>query len=258
MVQIVTSKIFAKFPHIKHGYFTRKGGVSDGNYTSLNFGYNSGDLKENIEKNYQIAAKHLNIPVANIITLIQTHSDIIHEYKQNNIIKANAVAGDAVFTLEKNIAMSVLTADCLPILIYASDLDVISAIHAGWRGAFSGIINKFIEQILQQGAKAKNIYIALMPSICQASYEVDINFYNNFMWQNPKNIDCFKKTTNHKFLFNLRLYAKNILQSYKITNIDDINLDTYSNNNKCFSHRKFTHGNQLSTGRNLSFIIKTN
>lgn len=256
MVEVITSKIFTKFPHIKHGYFSSKGGISVKNYKSLNFGYNTNDLVRNIDRNYQIAAQNLNISRDNIITLKQTHSNIIHEFKENSRFMTNILEGDGIFTSADNIAISVLTADCLPILIFISDLNIIAAIHAGWRGAINGIIDNFFINIFQKGAKKENVYVALMPSITQKSYEVGINFYNYFIKQNPNNIKFFQKSSKYKFLFNLRLYVLEILYSYNLSNIDDIAIDTYSNNHICFSHRRSIHNKTMDTGRNLSFIMK--
>ncbi len=256
MVEIIRSTIFTKFPHIIHGYFTRKGGVSKGEYAALNFGYNSGDLKANIDQNYQIAANYLNLGLENIITLKQIHSNIIHEFNDEHNKQKQYYEADGLFTQQHNLALTILTADCLPIIIYASDIDLIGAIHVGWRGAYLAIINNFLDCIMAKGAKIQNIYVALMPAIAQNSYEVDLDFYQKFLQLNNKNKECFIEKGKDKFLFNLKLHALNIFHSYNITNIDDIKIDTYEHKDLAFSYRRATHEQSYKTGRNLSFIAK--
>ena len=246
--------ISSKYLPVKHGFFCKNGGVSTGNYKSLNFAGN--DSTENIAKNYSLIAKYLNISVQDIITVKQYHSNqiIILDDPKTQHITANYYKADGLITNIKNIAISILTADCLPILLYAPDIGYIAAIHAGWKGAFNNIVINAIKSLISKGAKAENIICAMLPSICIESYEVDKKFYDNFIKQNTHNKNCFL-LTNNKFFFDLRKYVKTQLISSGIKIIDDLAIDTYTNNDNYFSYRRATHNNLPDTGRHLSFIM---
>ena len=257
-IKIIESTLLKQFANIKHGFFSRLGGSSTGIYKSLNFGFGSEDNKEDIIKNYNLAAKHLNIDTKNIITVKQFHSNICIDLDKNSQLEPRYYDADALITNLPGLAISALTADCVPILLYAKDIGYISAIHAGWKGALCGIIHNTVKKLCNHGAQPNNIFASIMPSICQKSYEVDKIFYNKFLDQNISHQQYFIPTDKNKFLFNLRNYVIDILSSLNITQIDNVEIDTYSNENTCYSYRRATHKNQPDMGRHISFIYLEN
>jgi YfiH family protein len=255
MVKYIKSNYLNQFPELEHGYCTKIGGVSKGIYSSLNLGLNSYDNKQDILKNFQILANDLAISKNNIIILNQYHSNqALNFTKKDNYTKLYYKA-DAIITNLRNIAISVFTADCVPLLIYAKDVSYIAAIHAGWHGAFTGIIENSIKKLAALGANIAELHIAVMPSITEDSYEVDLIFYENFIGKNQSYISYFKKNSREKFQFNLRAFVIDICKNFYIKNIDNLEIDTYKNEDICYSHRKATHASLIDTGRNLSFIM---
>ena len=142
---MIKSKKLSKFQQINHGFFDKKGGKSIGIYKSLNCGIGSSDSKKNVLNNLKIVCKKINCSSKNLILLNQIHSNKFYFISKNLKFNKKKLKGDALITNVKNIALGVLTADCVPILIYDKNLKVISIIHAGWKGAYVGIIKKVIK-----------------------------------------------------------------------------------------------------------------
>ena len=164
---MIKSKKLRKLKNINHGFFNRKGGKSTGIYKSLNCGPGSKDKKTNIKKNLQIVKNYFNKKSKRIILLNQIHSNKYIYIGKNKKIGNKKFKADAIITNQKNLPIGILTADCVPILIYDNVSKVIAAIHAGWRGAYKGIINKVINFMIKKGSKRKNIYAAIGPCISQ-------------------------------------------------------------------------------------------
>ena len=172
---MIKSKKLLKFRDIKHAFFNNKGGVSKGIYKSLNCGRGSADLKKNILKNLEIVAKKIKISKKNIILLNQVHSSNVHYISKKKKFQKR-LKGDALITDTDNLALGILTADCVPILIYDPYKKIISAIHAGWKGAIGGILESTISGMTQQGAQINEISSAIGPTIGPLSYEVGPEF----------------------------------------------------------------------------------
>ena len=139
------SKKLKKFKRIKHCFFSRKGGFSKGIYSSLNCGKGSKDNKKKINQNLNYVAKKMDIEFNNLVLMHQTHSNKVEIIKKSNSKKR--IFSDALITSNKRIALGVLTADCVPILIYDDKNEIVACIHAGWKGALSNIIKKTIHKI---------------------------------------------------------------------------------------------------------------
>lgn len=255
MLKYIKSNLLNNFTEISHAYCSKIGGVSDGVYSSLNFGLNTNDDKHHILENFKILANDLNIDVNKIITVNQYHSNEVLLFKETSEFAKLHYNADAIITNLKNIAISVFTADCVPILIYAKDISYIAAIHAGWMGAFNGILENSFKELRNLGADISSLNIAIMPSIAVESYEVDLDFYKKFITKNARNKKYFTKNDNDKFQFDLREFVIDICKNYQINNIDDLKIDSYKNRDICFSYRRATHENAKDTGRNLSFIM---
>ena len=150
--------------------------------------------------------------------------------------------------------IAVLTADCGPILIYDDHRKMIAAIHAGWRGAYKGIVQKVIQFMLKKGCKLKNIVAAIGPAISKKNYEVQLEFKKKFVKKNKKNTKFFT-TTKKMINFDLKGYVKSQIQSNLISKIDLIDIDTFDTKNNFFSARKSLKLKNDDYGRNISVIM---
>ena len=162
---------------------------------------------------------------------------------------------DALVTNIKNLPISVITADCVPIIFYDEIKEIIAIAHAGWKGAKSGIIENTIAEMLNLGAKIKNITAIIGPTIKQESYEISQEFFDDFIKTDPKNKAFFitAKKENH-FMFDLTLYCVSRLKDLKITQILDQKIDTYKNEKDWFSYRRSNQRSEPDCGRNISVI----
>ena len=159
-----------------------------------------------------------------------------------------------MITNQKNLPIAVLTADCVPILICDNKKKMISAIHAGWKGAFKNIIGRVIKFMLKKGCKSKNIIASIGPSISVKNYEVQEDFKRKFIKKDRKNIKYFINR-NNKLYFNLTGYVNSLLLQNDIKNIETIKIDTFDIKNKFFSARRAISLKHDDYGRNISIIM---
>ncbi len=247
------SKKLLKHLDIRHCFFNRKGGKSKGIYKSLNCGKGSLDKKNFVNKNLIIASKKISKSSNKLILLNQVHSNKYFFIKNYNSRK-NKLIGDALITNKRKIILGVLTADCVPILIFDRKLKMISAIHAGWKGAFKGIISAVIKCFKKNGSESKNLIAAIGPCITQKNYEVQKDFKLKFFKQSKGNKIFFKNIRN-KTYFSLNKYVYYQLKSLGVKNIDIIDKDTYNPKNNFFSARRSIHKKENDYGRNISLIM---
>jgi polyphenol oxidase len=242
-----------KDSNVRHAFFSRRGGSSSGLLSSLNFRKKC-DTKENIIKNQNKVIKFFG--VNSIKTVNQVHSPdplIINNYDS---VRDN-VNADSIVTNLKGMLIAVETADCCPLLLAEPDNKVIAAIHAGWRGAFTGIIESTISAMIGLGAKTDRILVALGPTISQETYEVDTAFYNSFIKEDKLNERFFISSKNKKhYMFDLPGY---ILMRLEISNIENINADnlglnTYTDESNFFSCRRAYHKGEAIFGTQISAI----
>ena len=249
------SKKLKKFQNIKHCFFSRQGGFSKGIYYSLNCGKGSKDKKQNIYKNLFNVSKKMKISLDSLLLMRQTHSNkviIVHE-KNKKLKKFNS---DALITKLKGFSLGVVTADCVPIILYDINNQIIGCIHAGWKGASSGIIENTVKKFKKINSKNK-IFASIGPCIGKKSYEVDVEFYKKFISISKKNIKYFLKKNNHKHLFNLRKYVNDKLIKLNVR-VDHVNFDTFKEKNKFFSFRRSQKLGENDYGRCISVISLTN
>ena len=244
------SKKLKRFKEIKHCFFSKRNGYSKGIYKSLNCGYGSKDNKKNIQKNLKLVAKKMRVKQENLVLMHQTHSNKVIEIKRMNYKKK--IYADAIITKMRGISLGVLTADCVPIILYDSRNKIIGCIHAGWKGAFKNIIKNTIHKIRKISSKSK-IYASVGPCIGLKSYEVDIKFYKKFILKSGKNKLYFLKKSKTKKLFNLRRFVTDKLKECKVE-VDQVNHDTFAENNKFFSYRRSNILKQKDYGRCISTI----
>ena len=244
------SKKLKKFKEINHCFFSRKGGYSSGIFKGLNCGRGSKDNKIKVQKNLSYVSKKMFLNKNKLILMHQTHSNKVLEIKKNNYKRR--INSDAIISQEKGLLLGVVTADCVPILLYEKRNKIIGCIHAGWKGAFSGIIKKTILKIKRINSK-NIIFASVGPCIGKKNYEVDIEFENKFLIQSKKNKKYFSKKNKYKRLFDLRKFVADRLLELKVK-VDHVNHDTFEEKHNFFSYRRSSKLNHRDYGRCISVI----
>ena len=244
------SKNLKKFKKIKHCFFSRKGGFSKGFYKGLNCGKGSKDKKKNILKNLTYVSQKMFIKKNKLVLMNQTHSARVIEVKKNNYKKI--MNSDAIITKVKGIALGVVTADCVPVIIYDFKNEIVGCIHAGWKGAFSGIIKNTVNKIKKINSKTK-IFASIGPCIGVKNYEVDLIFYKKFLNKSKTNKRYFSHKNKNKKLFNLRKFVADKLLELKVK-IDHVNHDTFKEKTNFFSYRRSSKLKQNDYGRCISIV----
>ena len=242
------SKKLKKFSNIKHVFFSRKEGFSRGIYKGLNCGRGSKDNRKHILKNLKYVCNKMNVNEKNLILMNQTHSNKVIEIKKNNYLKK--INSDAIVTKKNEYALGVLTADCVPILLYDKKNKIIGCIHAGWKGAFSDIIRKTVEKIKRMSSK-NEIYACIGPCIGKKSYEVDL-FFSKIYYKVKKILNTSQKNESKK-LFNLRKFVADKLIALNVK-VDHLNFDTFKEKTNFYSFRRSKILNQNDYGRCISVI----
>tara|TARA_B100000674_G_scaffold167421_1_gene134838 strand:+ start:173 stop:931 length:759 start_codon:yes stop_codon:yes gene_type:complete len=250
---LIKSKKLSNIKGIKYGFFNSNGGVSKNIYKSLNCGPGSNDTSSNVKKNLNIVKKKISKVSKDIFLLNQIHSNkfVFIDSRYKSKIKAKA---DAIITNQKNLPIAVLTADCVPILVFDNQKKIIAAIHAGWKGAFKGIISNVIKFMVKKGSKPKSIIAVIGPAISVKNYEVQKDFYKKFI-RKDKTSHKFFKMNKEKLYFNLTSYVKSLIFKSGVKKIEKIDIDTFDIKNKFFSARRSKSLNHADYGRNISIIM---
>jgi YfiH family protein len=246
------SKNLKKFKKINHCFFSRKRGFSKGIYKSLNCGRGSKDNKKAVRKNLNLVSKKMRIKRDKLVLMHQTHSNSVVEIKQTNFNKK--IVADAMITRLKGIALGVVTADCVPVILYDAKNDIVGCIHAGWRGAFLNIIKNTISKIKKINSDNR-IYASVGPCLGQKNYEVDYKFYKKFINNSSKNKRYFQNKNNKKKLFNLRNFVTDKLIQLKVK-VDHVNRDTFAEKSNFFSYRRSYKLKQKDYGRCISIVCR--
>ena len=253
---------------IKHGFFTRLGGVSTGVYDSLNCGFGSADKPENIRVNRARVCTALGLPDDRLAGLYQTHSPdcvIIDSFPSTDFPSTEARPhADGLVTKLDNIGLAILGADCLPVLFADPHAGVIGACHAGWRGAVGGIIENTVDAMCRIGASLGDIAMVIGPGIHQKSYQVSADMVTDILNQNPDVATCFmpdpaaeisaEGASHH--LFDLPSFALKAGQRAGLHHIHTTPFDSYAETSLFYSHRRATHQNEADSGRLISVITK--
>ncbi len=244
------------FPsNIEHGFFTRQGGNSTGLFSTLNVGLSKGDHRETVIANRKKIARYFQQPLTSLCFAEQIHGNTALFIDKPYDLKTPPKA-DALITNVQGLIMGVQTADCVPILLYDPTAPLVAALHGGWKGALSGIIENTIKLMLQRGSKRENLVALIGPCIAQESYEADEDFYQTFRKKNH-NWSSFFKQGNHegKFFFDLEGFVKQKLQEESIQAIHTLAQDTYKNANLFFSCRRSFHTGEPTFGNQASCIM---
>ena len=244
------SKKLKKIKKINHCFFSRKNGFSKGIYKGLNCGKGSKDKKGDVKKNLDYVAKKMGVERGKLILMHQTHSNKVVEINKKNYEKK--VIADAMITKMKGFALGVVTADCVPIILYDEKNQIIGCIHAGWKGTLLGVIKNTVSKIKKISSSNK-IYACVGPCIGKKSYEVDKNFYKMFVAKSRNNKIYFSNKNKTKKLFNLRKFVTNKLIKANI-NVDQVDRDTFTEKSNFFSYRRSCKLKQKDYGRCISAI----
>lgn len=240
-------------PGVSHGFFSRKGGVSDGTYASLNVGRGSGDDPANVAENRERVAQAIGTNADHLLGLWQCHS--------RDVLILDAPLGDTrpkadgLVTKTRGLALSALAADCGPLLFSDPKAEVIGACHAGWRGALSGITDATIDAMESLGAKRERIRAVLGPCISQDNYEVGSEFRDTFVAEDETYDRFFKLGAGGKPNFDLKRFILMRLRRAGLSYIDALPDCTYGLPEDYFSYRYNTHNGVSDYGRNISAIM---
>ena len=164
------------------------------------------------------------------------------------------IKADAIITDQKKLPIAVLTADCVPVLLYDYEKEIIAAIHAGWKGAYKNIIKNTLNKLKEKGSKMRDLIAVVGPCISIENYEVRNDFLNKFVKKSIQNKKYFK-FYNDKIFFSLNSYIKSQLKKCNVKKIEIINKDTYPKKNKFFSSRRSINEKFNDYGRNISVIM---
>ena len=242
---------------LKHGFFTASGGISRGVYESLNCGYGSNDNPALIDENRRRVAAGLGFAPDKLFGLKQYHSTTaILLSDEANSTRDQRPDADAFVTRRRDIALAILTADCVPVLFADRNHGVIGAAHAGWRGANGGILESTITMMCDNGATLSSIEAVIGPAIAKSSYQVGDDCRNAITNTHPDASQFFTLDPNasEKHLFDLPAFTAWKISRIGLTKITDLAIDTYDSANNLFSHRRATHAQLPDTGRQVAVI----
>lgn len=244
-------------PGIRHGFFTRDGGNSEGLYAGLNCGLGSQDDPARVLENRARVARHLGGVRPEVLTVYQIHSGTAVR-AEGPIARDALPKADAVVTTVPGLVIGILTADCTPVLFADPDAKVVGAAHAGWRGAVAGIIEATVAQMERAGARRDRIRAAIGPTISQSAYEVGPDFEAEVMGLDPANREFFTNPPpGEKARFDLPGFVAHRLEALSLANIDRVSPCTYADESKFFSFRRTTHRSEPDYGRQISAIVVT-
>jgi YfiH family protein len=253
---MITVETLEDDPAIRHAFFTRRGGVSDGLFQSLNCGFGSGDAETNVARNRGIAMERLSLSADRLVTCYQIHSASVVTVERPWAREA-APRADGMVTRVPDIALGVLAADCAPILFDDPVANVIGAAHGGWRGALSGIAEAAIEQMEALGAERGRIRTAIGPCIASSSYEVGPEFRQKFLTEDPTSASFFTLAARPgRFMFDLPGYIEHRLARAGIAIAERVSHDTVAEDDLFFSYRRACLRGENGYGRGLSVIAR--
>lgn len=254
---MLQAQSLSKLPGIRHGFFTRTGGVSEGLYESLNGGVGSEDSPARVAENRARMAERLGVAPAHFLTCYQIHSPEV-VVAETPWPAAERPRADAIVTRVPNLAIGVSTADCGPVLMADPQARVIGAAHAGWRGALTGVIEHTLAAMEKLGAKRNRIVAATGPMIRQPNYEVGQDLIDRFVAVEPNTIRFFKPAARPAHaMFDLAGYIVWRLRRAGIESIEDLGLCTYADPAQFYSYRRATHRGESDYGRHVNAIALT-
>jgi polyphenol oxidase len=248
------SPLLSAVPRLRHAFFSRDGGVSEGIYAGLNGGIGSNDDPTKVAENRRRMAQHLGVPREHLLTAFQIHSPDV-AVASAPWDTASRPRADAIITRTEGLAIGITAADCGPILLVDPNARVIGAAHAGWKGALTGIVESTVEAMEKLGADRANILAAIGPLIRQYSYEVGNEFVERFIEADVENSLFFVPAAREgRAMFDLAGLIRMRLENAGVLVIDDIGIDTYSDQ-RFFSYRRSVHRKEQDYGRHVHAIV---
>jgi YfiH family protein len=247
------SPLLSAIPGLRHAFFSRDGGVSDGIYAGLNGGIGSNDDPANVAENRRRMAEQMGVTSENFLTLFQVHSPdaVVTSAPWTTPSRPRA---DALVTRTEGLAIGVTAADCGPILFVEPNARVIGAAHAGWKGALTGIIESTVDAMETLGAERAGVVAAIGPLIRQHSYEVGNEFIERFVEADAENALFFIPAAREGHaMFDLAGFIRMRLENAGVLMIDDIGVDTYSDE-RFYSYRRSVHRKEPDYGRHVHAI----
>ena len=247
------AKSLAALPGIRHAFFTRSGGVSDGVYASLNGGGGSSDKPSNVAENRARMAAALAVTPERLLTAYQIHSPdvVVAETPWPHRQRPRA---DAIVTKMPGLALGISTADCGPVLFAEPQAQVIGAAHAGWRGALAGVLEATIVAMERLGAARSRIVAAAGPMIRQPNYEVGPDLVEQFLAADAGNARFFVPGRPGRSMFDLAGYVVDRLERAGIAGVEYLGHCTYAEEARFYSYRRTTHRAEPDYGRHINGI----
>ncbi|NUH65808.1 peptidoglycan editing factor PgeF [Sulfitobacter sp. S0837] len=247
-LEILTSDALSPF---RHGFFTRRGGASSGVFAGLNCGTGSSDQSEIVSINRARVAEAMDVAPDHLVGVHQVHSATVVTATAPSEDKPRA---DALVTRTPGLALSVLTADCQPVLFGDAEAGVIGAAHAGWRGALDGVLDATVDAMVDLGAQRERITAVIGPTISQRAYEVGPEFMDNFLNEDPTFARYFAQGDEDRLLFDLPGFGLNRLRAAGVGHAEWTRHCTYSDPQRFYSYRRTTHAKEADYGRLIAAI----
>jgi polyphenol oxidase len=247
MLEMITSPALSP----QHGFFTRKGGASSGIFAGLNCGTGSTDQADIVTINRSRVAEAMGVPLDHLVGVHQVHSPDVVPVTGPLPIRPQA---DAMVTATPGLALSILTADCEPVLFADATAGVIAAAHAGWRGAKDGVLEATLDAMETLGAKRENTAAVIGPCISQSAYEVGPEFFEAFTDDDPETRRFFVGGKGDRMLFDLPSYGLWRLRRAGVGHAEWTRHCTFSDPERFYSFRRTTHAGEADYGRLISVI----
>lgn len=248
-LEIITADRLTPF---RHGFFTRRGGASSGVFKGLNCGTGSSDQSDAVAINRARVAEAMRVVPTALAFVHQVHSADVQVITPSNTAKAPQA--DAMVSNSPDIALSILTADCLPVLFADPEAAVIGAAHAGWKGAIGGVLQATVAAMLDLGATRSNITAIIGPAISQSAYEVGAEFLDEFLADDPDNARFFAQGREGHYQFDLAGFSLNLLRQAGVGHAEWTRHCTYSDPDRFYSYRRSVHQKEADYGRLISAI----
>lgn len=247
-LEILTSDHLAP---VRHGFFTRRGGASSGVFAGLNCGTGSSDQREIVDINRARVAEAMGVDGENLLAVHQVHSADVVTVTGPMPDKPRA---DAMVTNLPGVALSVLAADCQPVLFADPKAGVIGAAHAGWRGALDGVLEATLDAMEDIGADRGRVHAVIGPSISQKAYEVGPEFFEAFLAEDPENARFFANGAGDRLHFDLPAFGLHRLREAGVGIAEWTRHCTYSDAERFYSYRRSYHAKEADYGRLISAI----
>lgn len=251
----LTTPALLSVPGLRHGFFTRRGGVSEGPFASLNCSLSGSDDRDRVRENRRRATDALGLPAQALHGLTQVHGVAVAEVDAAGWAEGAGPVADAVVTRRRGVALGIVTGDCAPVLFADAEAGVVGAAHAGWRGAAAGVLEETVAAMERLGASRARMVAAVGPCIAQASYEVGPDLRGAVLARNAEDARFFAAGAREdRWRFDLAGYCAARLGALGLGAVDDAGTDTLADEARFFSHRRRTLNGGGPIGHQLSAI----